>query len=83
MQKYNSMDFLRSLIELMTQQQPKLRPTAEQVLQEWGRTRATLNDTHLRWRLGPKDEPALERVVNDTVAVAWEGVYRLKKFVKP
>lgn len=75
------MDFLLSLIGPMTQRQPELRPTAEQVLQEWQRVRPTINESLFRWRLGPKDEPALERVVNDTVAVAWEGVYRIKKFV--
>lgn len=42
----------------------------------------TEDNQHLRWRLSPKNEPALERVVNDTVAVAWEGVYRLKKLVR-
>lgn len=56
--------------------------TAEQVLREWEKTRAILNETQLRWRLAPRNEPALERVVNDTVAVAWEGVYRLKKLVR-
>lgn len=75
------MEFLPSLIEQMTQRQPERRSTAEQVLREWQRARATINESLFRWRLAPKDEPALERVVNDTVAVAWEGVYRIKKFV--
>ncbi|OJT07915.1 hypothetical protein TRAPUB_1194 [Trametes pubescens] len=82
-QKYNSMEFLEALIRPMTLRQPEQRPTAEQVSREWQRIRAALNDTDLRWRLGPKNEPAFDRVVNDTVAVAWEGVYRLKKLVKP
>ncbi|KAI0365102.1 kinase-like protein [Pilatotrama ljubarskyi] len=80
-QRYNSMDFLLSLIEPMTARQPEARPTAEQALQEWVKTRAKLSETLYRWRLGPKSEPAFERVMNDTVAVAWEGVYRLKKLV--
>lgn len=77
------MEFLEALIGPMTLRQPEQRPTAEQVSREWQKIRATLNDTDLRWRLGPKNEPAFDRVVNDTVAVAWEGVYRLKKLVKP
>lgn len=75
------MEFLLALIEPMKRRQPELRPTAEQVLQQWEKTRATINESLFRWRLAPKGEPALERVVNDTVAVAWEGVYRIKKFV--
>ncbi|CDO77756.1 hypothetical protein BN946_scf184993.g19 [Trametes cinnabarina] len=79
--KYKHMEFLSSLVESMTRQQPQQRPTAEQALQEWMKTRATLGETLFRWRLAPKEEPAIERVVNDTVAVAWEGIYHLKKLV--
>ncbi|KAI0629585.1 kinase-like protein [Trametes polyzona] len=81
-EKYKNADFLLPLIEPMTQRRPELRPTADQVLRKWTEQRATLNETLLRWRLVPRDEQPLSRVVNDTVAVAWEGVYRLKKFVR-
>ncbi|KAI0828026.1 kinase-like domain-containing protein [Trametes gibbosa] len=82
-QKFNNVDFLLSLIEPMTQKEPGRRPTAQEVAREWEKTRTTLNESLLRWRLVPKGEAPLERVVNDTVAVAWEGVYRLKQFVSP
>ena len=65
----------------MKRQRPEERPTAEQILQEWQQKRATLNDSLFRWRLVPKSEQTIERVVNDTVAVAWEGIYHLKKLV--
>ncbi|CDO77758.1 hypothetical protein BN946_scf184993.g21 [Trametes cinnabarina] len=81
LQKYKNVEFLRSLIEPMVRRQPEQRPTAEQALQEWTKTRETLADSLFRWRLVPKAEPAIERVVNDTVAVAWEGIYHLKKLV--
>ncbi|KAI0669473.1 kinase-like domain-containing protein [Trametes maxima] len=81
-QKYSNMEFLLPLIEPMTLQRPDDRPTAQQALQKWENRRADIQDSLYRWRLGPKSEPTLERVVNDTVAVAWEGVYRLKQFVK-
>ncbi|KAI0669476.1 kinase-like domain-containing protein [Trametes maxima] len=80
--KYSNVEFLLPIIEPMTQQQPAARPTAEQALREWEKRRVDIQDSLYRWRLGPKSEPTLERVVNDTVAVAWEGVYRLKQFVK-
>ncbi|KAL7284784.1 hypothetical protein ACG7TL_002091 [Trametes sanguinea] len=78
---FQNVEFLYSLIELMKRQRPEDRPTAEQALREWKKTRATLSDSLFRWRLVPKTEAPMERVVNDTVAVAWEGVYRLKEFV--
>lgn len=73
------MEFLGPLIGPTTQRQQELRPTIDQVLRQWKKTRATLNDTHLRWRLVPPNEPALDRVFNDAVAVAKEGVHRLTK----
>ncbi|KAI0363590.1 kinase-like protein [Pilatotrama ljubarskyi] len=81
-QKYNSTQFLLPLIEPMLQQRPELRPTASQLLQKWEHIRADLNESLYRWRLGPKTEPAIERMFNNTVAVAWEGIYHLKKFVR-
>ncbi|KAI0828178.1 kinase-like protein [Trametes gibbosa] len=80
-QRFNSMEFLLRLIEPMTRRQPETRPTAEQVLVEWQSTRAELNESLFRWRLGPKSEPAIERMFNDTVAVAREGIFRLRKLV--
>ncbi|OSD00970.1 kinase-like protein [Trametes coccinea BRFM310] len=78
---FQNVEFLYSLIELMKQRRPEDRPTAEEALWEWKKIRATLSDSLFRWRLVPKTEAPMERVVNDTVAVAWEGVYRLKEFV--
>ncbi|KAI0629617.1 kinase-like domain-containing protein [Trametes polyzona] len=80
-QKYNSMHFLVPLLERMRQQRPEARPSAAELLAQWEGIRADLPDSLLRWRLGPKSEPAFERLVHDTVAVAWEGMYRLRKFV--
>ncbi|KAI0828174.1 kinase-like protein [Trametes gibbosa] len=69
-QRYNSMEFLRRLIDPMTRRQPESRPTADQILVEWQSTRSELNESLFRWRLGPKSEPAIGRMFNDTVAVA-------------
>ncbi|KAI9059877.1 kinase-like protein [Trametes sanguinea] len=80
-QKYKNVEFLESLIEQMKRVRPQERPTAEQACREWQRIRATLKDSLFRWRLVPKSEQAIERVVNDTVAVAWEGIHHLKKLV--
>ncbi|KAI0669512.1 kinase-like domain-containing protein [Trametes maxima] len=80
-QKYNGVEFLVPLIEVMTQRTPALRPNADQLLRQWEEIRQDVSKSKHRWRLGAKSEPALERVLNDTVAVAWEGIYHLKKFV--
>ncbi|KAH9888334.1 kinase-like domain-containing protein [Cubamyces lactineus] len=79
--KYKNTDFLVPLIEQMMRQRPEERPTVQQALREWQRIRATLNDSLFRWRLVPKSEQGIERVVNDTVAAAWEGIYHLKKLM--
>ncbi|KAI9069043.1 hypothetical protein FKP32DRAFT_1617742 [Trametes sanguinea] len=78
---FKNVDFLHSLTGLMKQQRPEDRPTAEEALREWKKTRATLSDSLFRWRLVPNNEAPMERVVNDTVAVAWEGIHHLKELV--
>ncbi|KAL7284778.1 hypothetical protein ACG7TL_002085 [Trametes sanguinea] len=80
-EKYKNVEFLLSIIEPMKRERPERRPTAEEVFREWKETRSKLSDSLYRWRLVPKSEPPIERVVNDTVAVAWEGIYHLKKLV--
>lgn len=65
----------------MTQPRAADRPTAEQAFQQWEGIRRGLAKSSFRWRLSPKAEPPLERVLNDTVAVAWQGIYQIKKFV--
>ncbi|KAI0365092.1 kinase-like protein [Pilatotrama ljubarskyi] len=81
-EKYNNMHFLKPLVERMTQVQPELRPTADDALAHWEETRDSLGKHVYRWRLAPRSEPAIGRVLNDTVAVAWEGFTHLKKFVR-
>ncbi|CDO69429.1 hypothetical protein BN946_scf184791.g24 [Trametes cinnabarina] len=81
-QKYINTDFLAPIVEKMRQQVPEDRPSAADLLHEWEGLRADIKESLYRWRLGPKSEPPLERVLNDTVAVAWEGIYHLKKFVR-
>ncbi|KAI0330378.1 kinase-like protein [Cubamyces sp. BRFM 1775] len=81
-QRYNSMQFLVPLIDNMRQPRPESRPTAAQLLAQWEEIKADLKVSLFRWRLGPKTEPAVERVLNDTVAIAREGIYHLRKFVR-
>lgn len=66
----------------MKQQQPEMRPSADEALAEWVIIRDSLDKSMLRWRLAPRDEPAIGRMFNDVVAVAWEGISHLTKFTK-
>ena len=75
------MQFLIPMIERMKQRQPELRPTAEEVLAQWIEIRDALNKNSNRWRLSLRSEAAIGRMLNDTVAVAWEGISHLKKYV--
>ncbi|OSD00975.1 kinase-like protein [Trametes coccinea BRFM310] len=79
--EFTNVEFLQSLIEMMRQQRPDQRPTADEALREWQKIRESLSESLFRWRLVPKAEPPIERVVNDTVALAWEGIHHLKKLV--
>ncbi|KAI0365108.1 kinase-like protein [Pilatotrama ljubarskyi] len=81
-EKYNSMQFLLPLIERMKQSRPEARPTADELLTQWINIRDSLNKSMDRWRLGPKSEPGIGRMFNETVAVAWEGISHLTKFVR-
>ncbi|KAI0365094.1 hypothetical protein BV20DRAFT_955031 [Pilatotrama ljubarskyi] len=80
-EKYSNVHFLAPLIERMKQRQPELRPPPDDLLVQWHNIRDSLGRNVYRWRLAPRSEPAIGRMLNDTVAVAWEGISHLKKYV--
>lgn len=65
----------------MVHRQPDQRPTARSAYQTLQDIRAGLGETTLRWRLRSRQEGTSERVVYDTIAVAREGLYQLKRMV--
>ncbi|KAI0700985.1 kinase-like domain-containing protein [Cerioporus squamosus] len=81
-QKYNNVDFLIELIEPMKQRDPAARPSASDLVSQFKDIRNRQSPSSYRWRLGSKSEPAYERMFNDTVAVAWEGLSQLRRLVK-
>ena len=72
---------MADLLTLMRQHLPEARPTTEEALQQWKNIKTTLHPSLNRWRLGSKSEPAIERVFNDTVAAAWNGLHSLRKLI--
>lgn len=66
----------------MKHKQPEQRLTASELVQIFASTRKTLNPNGFRWRLGPKSEPAYERLFNDGVAVAKESINQLRRLVR-
>ncbi|KAI0669510.1 kinase-like domain-containing protein [Trametes maxima] len=80
--KYTNTQFLVPLIERMTQQRPDLRPTAQEALTQWYDIRDSLSESMPRWKLAPRSEAAIGRMLTETVAVAWEGINHLKKYVR-
>ncbi|KAI0774943.1 hypothetical protein BD413DRAFT_611925 [Trametes elegans] len=80
-QKYKIADFLLSPVDRMARRDPQSRPTAEEVMREWEKARATISGSLVLWRLTPNHEQPLERVVDDTFASARAGMYRLQKLV--
>lgn len=80
-EKYYGLEFLQPLIEVMTAQQPNLRPTAEEAHAIFEDIRIQLHSSLLRWRLRSRIESPPERVLYDAVAVAREGIFQLKRLV--
>lgn len=80
-QKYHGLEFLQPLTDAMRQQQPDRRPSAQEALDLFEDIRARLNSVLLRWRLRPRNESPPERVLYDSLAVAREGIYHLKRLV--
>ncbi|RDX48603.1 hypothetical protein OH76DRAFT_1404513 [Lentinus brumalis] len=80
--KYHHVEFLRELVMHMKQRDPAARPPASELVTMFRQIRSRQPPTSYRWRLGSKSEPAYERVLNDTVAVAWEGLSQLKRLVR-
>ncbi|GBE85432.1 hypothetical protein SCP_0706190 [Sparassis crispa] len=81
LQKYYGLEFLGPLVKAMTARDPAHRPDAEVALSIYHDIRRGLDPSLLRWRLRPRDESAPERILYDSVAVAREGIYRLKHIV--
>ena len=70
------------LVDPMKQREPALRPSAGELVSRFNDICNRQSPSSYRWRLGSKSEPAYERMFNDTVAVAWEGLSQLRKLVK-
>ncbi|KAI0919176.1 hypothetical protein AcV5_002161 [Taiwanofungus camphoratus] len=74
-------EFLQPLIDAMKDVQPARRLNAVAALTNFEEIRSCLNSSLLRWRLRSRSESAPERVMYDTVAVAREGIYHLKRLI--
>ncbi|KAI9059871.1 hypothetical protein FKP32DRAFT_1093163 [Trametes sanguinea] len=82
-QTYRDTEFLKPLVESMKQREPARRPTAKGLVDTFAKARQAMNPSHFRWRLAPRSEPAYERLLNDTVAVARDSISQLCRFVRP
>ena len=65
----------------MRHRDPNQRPTAQRAIALLSGIQSHLTEATLRWRLRSRKESAPERVVYDTVAVAREGIYRIKQMI--
>ncbi|OSD01161.1 hypothetical protein PYCCODRAFT_1413086 [Trametes coccinea BRFM310] len=80
-QRYHRLEFLRPLIDSMKQKQPEMRLSAADLVILFQQILKTVNTAAWRWRLSLKSEGPYERMLNDTVAVAWNGINNLKRYV--
>ncbi|EGO02260.1 hypothetical protein SERLA73DRAFT_86540 [Serpula lacrymans var. lacrymans S7.3] len=80
-EKYYNLDFLVPLIEIMTQEDPNLRPSASVAMAAFRRIHSKLDNNMSNWRLRSRNESISERVFHGTVAVAKGGINSLIRFV--
>ena len=80
-QKYHGLDLILPLINMMKWKDPAQRPDADAAHCIFHSMYNRIEDFQLRWRLRSREESASERVVYDTVAVAREGIYQLKRLI--
>ncbi|CDO77289.1 hypothetical protein BN946_scf184753.g39 [Trametes cinnabarina] len=80
-QRYHRLEFLRPIIATMKQRQPELRLPADELVVLYKQILHTVNKNAPQWRLGLKSEGPYERMLNDTVAVARNGINNLKRYV--
>ncbi|PIL33731.1 hypothetical protein GSI_04356 [Ganoderma sinense ZZ0214-1] len=81
LEMYHGLDFLQPLVEAMQRTDPAARVSVQDAMAIFNSIHARLNNPLLRWRLRSRTETTSERVVYDTVAVAREGLYHLKRLV--
>ncbi|KAI9067211.1 hypothetical protein FKP32DRAFT_1564216 [Trametes sanguinea] len=80
-QRYHRLEILQPLIDSMKQRQPEMRLPASELVVLFEQISRTVSKNAWRWRLSLKSERPYERVLNDTVAVAWNGINNLKRYV--
>ncbi|KAJ3474984.1 hypothetical protein NLI96_g12133 [Meripilus lineatus] len=66
--KYSNVDFLLPLITVMTQQDPKMRPTASEAQELWKHVRASVAIINRYWRLQERQNGYIGAVILDAVS---------------
>jgi hypothetical protein len=67
--KYTNLEFLTPLVEIMTQEVPRQRPSAQEALDDWKEIRKTIGTIHSEWRPRSANEAPVERLALDVVSL--------------
>ncbi|KAI0827753.1 hypothetical protein BC628DRAFT_154996 [Trametes gibbosa] len=81
LQSYRDTDFMKPLVECMRQREPQSRPTANELVTMFQQLCKLDIPSKARGWLSPRTESAPERMLNDAVAAARDGVRDLKRSV--
>ncbi|THH00585.1 hypothetical protein EW145_g7052 [Phellinidium pouzarii] len=81
LRKYKNLEFLRPLVDAMTQKDPKARPTASEAFTQFKSLSLPRWGPALRWRLQERDETGLSRFYDDTFALARKGMYVVRSII--
>ncbi|KAI0800216.1 kinase-like domain-containing protein [Fomes fomentarius] len=78
-QKFKDTEFLVPLIDTMKHEAPSMRPSIDQTIAHWKDLKKSVTKKH-HWRLSPKAEQPVERIVNDAVDLALRSYNGLWKY---
>ncbi|KAL5513542.1 hypothetical protein ACEPAH_3941 [Sanghuangporus vaninii] len=76
--KYSNVDFLSTVCSAMTEQIPRLRPSAVDALTVFQQSASKCRGSALRWRLRQHGEPRLRRIIEDIRSALKELMYQIK-----
>ncbi|KAI0040973.1 hypothetical protein FA95DRAFT_1527043 [Auriscalpium vulgare] len=69
-----NLDFLRPFVLAMTKQDPNMRPSAHELLEQWRLMRRNYSAVSRHWRIRLRAENVVERLV-------WDGIYSVRLVV--
>lgn len=82
LKKFTNLEFLIPLVEIMVQEVPRHRPSAQEALDRWREIKKTIGTIHGEWRPRSVGEDPCERFTLDIVSLYQLFMYFARAFVE-